>query len=735
MWNRNMDSNHQLLQLLKELKGEKFYQIFADCQINVEALKVMSNQHLDQLIPKNLFGPRIIFEYHLKKWQENQTIAEEPKDPLESAIETPVEQVERKPRPIPKLIMPKPAITIHDNYEPESTSNDPIENCNAMPSKSEITMEDEESMDLSCPTESSPSQSEDEDNNNDDAGDGNGDDLSLLEPLHSTSSQKSKTDVDITIIDILKLSFNGKQVLTYYAKNSVLTPKMRMLLAGCLVEYLVENKIVPTRQTIEAMAGNIVKCFKTESKDIYFVPLKGRKPGGILYSKYYNYAQKLKKVGCYDVSEFAKLNFKFSQDENENSEESDAILLTPLLKSSFELKLPIEKILRKSYVGRQIVKHYNQNGSLSQKQTYIISSCIISYMFENKINARPEDFEVIANNIVKLFPTESKATYYTKKKGRKPGGILYSKYHNTIFQLRRKGMEDIVLPLCKRQRLSTPAISETDQQAKDRLWLQQYLKPMDEIMQKWKSTHAIRLAFIEQNNLSKILEEWPLYRHTFGHKLIQMDFSMKSPTTANNLYTKWEHFSNVIMCLLKDVSDHEIVELLKDFYETQHDQEVNNCVIFYAIHFIIKPTARNITHDPVTNERKNAKVTMQESRNSFMILCQTQKELLSVIVQMKSDSDCNNEAFPPIIGCVGDSIYQITQYYVFYDDVCYEFGDILSCIDAAFKIFQILKIPFPKQCKSVWYFIQDYFFDMKLPNDEKTSSLTALFNDLKVLSV
>ncbi|XP_013105549.2 uncharacterized protein LOC106085716 isoform X1 [Stomoxys calcitrans] len=722
----NMDSNNQLLQLLKELQGEIFYQIFADCQVNVTSLKFMGSQHLDQLIPKNLFGPRIIFEHYLKEWQEKQTAVVKPKDPLEAAVET---QVERKPRAIPKLILPKLTTTTTTN-EPESIVNDSIEIFNSMPPKTEIIMEDTETMDSSYPSEPWPSQPDDDDYTND---------SSLLEPLPSTSTKRSEpydTGVKLTVIDILKQSFNGKQVLTYYEKNSILTPKMRVLLATSLVEYLVEKKIIPKRENIEAMAENIVKCFKTEDKDIYYVPPeRGKKPGGILYLKYYNYAKKLKKVGCYDMMEYAKPSIKFSLDEEANSEEPNPILFTPLCKSVFDLKLPVAKILSKSYDGRQLLNHYEKHDNLTQKHSYMVSACIINYMFENEIRAKPEDFEVIADNIIQLFPNESKETYYSKERGKKPGGILFRKYHNTISQLKRKGLEVIAMTQCKKQRLSAPAINETDQQAEDRLWLQQYLKPMDEIMQKWKSTHVIRLAFIEQNNLSKILEEWPLYRQTFGHKLIEMDFSMESPETANNLHTRWEHFSNVLMCLLKDVVDHEIVEMLKDFYGTQHDQEVNNCIIFYAIHYIIKPTARIITHDPVTKERKNNKVSMQESRNSFMILCQTQKDLQSAIAKMKSDSDSNNEAFPPIIGCVGDSIFHITEYYVFYDEVCYEFNDILSCVDAAFKVFHILKIDYPKQCKSVWYFIQDYFFDIKLPNCEKTSSLTGLFHNLKVISV
>lgn len=45
---------------------------FVEHDINEENLKFMTKEHLDKIVPGNLFGPRIIFEYNLQKWQKEK---------------------------------------------------------------------------------------------------------------------------------------------------------------------------------------------------------------------------------------------------------------------------------------------------------------------------------------------------------------------------------------------------------------------------------------------------------------------------------------------------------------------------------------------------------------------------------------------------------------------------------------------------------------------------------------
>lgn len=90
------------------------------------------------------------------------------------------------------------------------------------------------------------------------------DELDLL-PL-ATVRNNSLEQRLIPIEEILQASSNGKLLLDFYAKNSYLTTKHRPMLAGCIVDYLIANDIVPHREDFDIIADRVVQYFKTEDK-------------------------------------------------------------------------------------------------------------------------------------------------------------------------------------------------------------------------------------------------------------------------------------------------------------------------------------------------------------------------------------------------------------------------------------------------------------------------------------
>lgn len=45
---------------------------FADNSFSVESLKYLKKSHMDDLLPRALYGVRVIFEYNLEQWQKKQ---------------------------------------------------------------------------------------------------------------------------------------------------------------------------------------------------------------------------------------------------------------------------------------------------------------------------------------------------------------------------------------------------------------------------------------------------------------------------------------------------------------------------------------------------------------------------------------------------------------------------------------------------------------------------------------
>ncbi|XP_054740551.1 uncharacterized protein LOC129246057 [Anastrepha obliqua] len=52
-------------------------------------------------------------------------------------------------------------------------------------------------------------------------------------------------------------------------------------------------------------------------------------------------------------------------------------------------------------------------------------------------------------------------------------------------------------------------------------------------------------------NLNTILEEWPQYKQSFGHLMIELDFKKLYPEKQNLLFDKWESFCQAIPPLLE----------------------------------------------------------------------------------------------------------------------------------------------------------------------------------------
>ncbi|XP_017476005.1 PREDICTED: uncharacterized protein LOC108366200 isoform X2 [Rhagoletis zephyria] len=79
-----------------------------------------------------------------------------------------------------------------------------------------------------------------------------------------------------TLEEILRGSVSGSQVLKYYSKTKVLTPKYRKLLAATIANYLISSGVNSSPKTFESFASQISNFFLSESKDIHYIHKKGK---------------------------------------------------------------------------------------------------------------------------------------------------------------------------------------------------------------------------------------------------------------------------------------------------------------------------------------------------------------------------------------------------------------------------------------------------------------------------
>lgn len=148
---------------------------------------------------------------------------------------------------------------------------------------------------------------------------------------------------------------------------------------------------------------------------------------------------------------------------------------------------------------------------------------------------------------------------------------------------------------------------------------------------------------------------------------------------------------------------------------------------------MLAPTNRKSKINKETKKKQVIKSSIADSRNSFILWACTHSELQSKLKLMVDNCYSDKGTIQPIICAIGNDIFELKEYFVYFADIFYKFENIVKSIDICFKIFQVLDLQYPCDSKLVWTLIQQYFYDIKLKSDVKCGTLFALLNDLKIL--
>ncbi|XP_067614845.1 uncharacterized protein [Eurosta solidaginis] len=237
-----------------------------------------------------------------------------------------------------------------------------------------------------------------------------------------------------------------------------------------------------------------------------------------------------------------------------------------LLGDSIITEKTLEDILNKSVDGKHILEYYSKQQVLNPKYRKLLAATIAAYLISSGVNTNPKTFESLANQITPLFLSESKDIYYIHKKGQKPGGSLYTKYHNSLSKLRFDGV------ISKKPNEKEQPSKERNfctYHTEEKSWLKYNVEPFDEVETKWILTFEERHQMLEADTtLDFILQEWPIYKQSFGHLLINADFNKLYPGKKNLLFKKWIHFTQAVRHLfniyIKDSHSLETWKLFKE---------------------------------------------------------------------------------------------------------------------------------------------------------------------------
>ncbi|KAK4882314.1 hypothetical protein RN001_005633 [Aquatica leii] len=231
----------------------------------------------------------------------------------------------------------------------------------------------------------------------------------------------------------------------------------------------------------------------------------------------------------------------------------------------------------------------------------------------------------------------------------------------------------------------------------------------------WKKTYRCR-----QNRLSQLqsaqeyFNQFPVLKLNDGYKLLLEDFSTRfqEKTQNKSIYTIWPPLVPIIVQLGKEK---KVLLPELEWPEAKRDNEVNLILSLKVLSWLHLVTIRNHM------QKRNFRPSKLESLESFLLHIQTIGELDTKIEERKSKALLNKIGLQPFMVCVGP-INQVT-FYVIVDSQKYVCENCLMALDLTLKIFFVLNLQYPPECKAVWQTVDQLLYKLENDIDSNASSV------------
>ncbi|KAK4877981.1 hypothetical protein RN001_010487 [Aquatica leii] len=355
-----------------------------------------------------------------------------------------------------------------------------------------------------------------------------------------------------------------------------------------------------------------------------------------------------------------------------------------IVNKSLSFPTDLLSVLQNFPNGNYVIHVFNKDKKLNDAARKILVDAIVAWHIERKIKISRDYFEKVSIVIEKQF-NDDKYIYF-KKRGLKPS---------------------VTIPIL------TDEI-ESEECENLAAWLRVNSEPWTDVQTHWKNTFKKRRREIL---LNFSLDNWPLFKHSQGFNLIDLDFYEIYEEKSYGLFRKWPNYKNkIINTLNAKIKDKQNLKLLKYLNTINSSEAISDTIIALLIHALLPPSVKYISKE--NNKKIILKSTIKDSQDSMFLHVKTLNDFDNRVEHLKNHLTERNESLQPIIVVVGIDLLTITNYYVIYDQVKYKFQNCLSAIDACFKIFHVLNLKYPVSSINTWTFFQKYFYEIHLSEDD-----------------
>ncbi|XP_043479151.1 uncharacterized protein LOC122510795 isoform X1 [Leptopilina heterotoma] len=434
-------------------------------------------------------------------------------------------------------------------------------------------------------------------------------------------------------------------------------------------------------------------------------------------------------------------------DENKQNKHLASWSATEFLKN-----LDLHKYLNEFSITSQIaVENYENNGFLIESDRSHICDAVAEAILRKNFTPGHTEYKTAATKICELFPCESEEIYYNPPDiaHRNAFGKLPNKIKNIKYQLAKQGSgcpstsgtESTKLKFTEPSQLTGSSDNNDDAvKAAISFLKHESCDSWPVLLKKWSITHAFRNKRLkssrptenvvdnaeEQNYIQDYFQEWTILGLANGFSLLDQDFKELFPGKEDGLLARWETRKILIVNLIKKEvakTDLHTLKLLKDYDAAPEGKR--DSIIIHMLPSLLSKRIRRKESSDVT--------TFAEARISFVLHVKIPGDLQRSVEQHAKKLKNLNLSLQPFIILVGPTLSEISASYVQINGVRYLLRTPIKALDVCFKSHFALDAAYLTPCKAVFYFIQNYFFDIYLKGDEKIQRVSAVISSLRGL--
>ncbi|XP_066586370.1 uncharacterized protein [Prorops nasuta] len=401
--------------------------------------------------------------------------------------------------------------------------------------------------------------------------------------------------------------------------------------------------------------------------------------------RYYFIKSRTSLLECNNNSEDSNSNLQ-NKNKVDTQESSDLIsIVSSSSVKSCEDGKKLMRLLSQSFCGKKILSKERLTPSDRSK----ICHLIIDKLLCECQKIKSEEFVEWSAEVVSIFKYEKTSTYYVpsnSKVKRLATGKLWDKYNNLKKYLREQE---------KYKKLDENHIEKSDSECSENaILVLRTIQPDDtNLINIWKDTFKIRSGEI---SISKYYDEYPILKTSIGAILLQIDFELKTGVQAHIFPKKW---SGIAPYILNFAVQKEFCPSLCDL---QNDIQVET-LSFLILPYLFKPSFVK------TGGKLKWKPSKIEVSESFIYRIPTTAELEPRLQKRQEKLLGFGLTVQPMVVAVGP-IVNLTDFYVFVNDIKYVSTSLMSAIDLCFNAFFALDAKYPADSEMVWYFLQCHVY-------------------------